>query len=117
MTTEVIGTGCKASEDRGAWTCGLCGFRGFWSGGAHCTEVRALTIDDANTALAVASNIESRIAALRALVLAAEAEIERLQAKSPDWSCHPCRMTWAGGTAPRSLMCPDCNQMLTEERA
>jgi hypothetical protein len=20
----------------GAWTCGACGFRGFWSGGAHC---------------------------------------------------------------------------------
>lgn len=24
------------SEARGAWTCGLCGFRGFWSGGPHC---------------------------------------------------------------------------------
>lgn len=22
---------------RGAWTCGNCGFRGFWSGGPHCT--------------------------------------------------------------------------------
>lgn len=28
----------KAAGDaeRGAWTCGKCGFRGFWQGGAHC---------------------------------------------------------------------------------
>lgn len=33
---QVIATGCTASEEPGAWTCGLCGFRGFWSGGPHC---------------------------------------------------------------------------------
>ena len=26
----------RASEERGAWTCKACGFRGFWQGGAHC---------------------------------------------------------------------------------
>lgn len=75
-----------------------------------------LTIDDANTALAVARNTESRIGALKDLVRAASVEIERLQVKAPDWSCNACRMTWAGGTAPRSLMCPDCNGPLIEER-
>lgn len=28
--------GAVASDERGAWTCGACGFRGFWSGGPHC---------------------------------------------------------------------------------
>jgi hypothetical protein len=36
---QVIATGCTASEERGAWTCGLCGFRGFWSGGPHCMDM------------------------------------------------------------------------------
>lgn len=74
-----------------------------------------LTIDDANTALAVARNTEARIGALKDLVSAAQVEIERLQAKAPDWSCNYCRMTWAGGTAPRSLTCPDCKGPLIEE--
>lgn len=30
-----------ASDDRGAWTCGLCGFRGFWFGGTHDCQAAA----------------------------------------------------------------------------
>ena len=75
-----------------------------------------MTIDEENTALAVARNAETRIAALKALVAAAKVDIERLEATAPDWSCNHCRMTWAGGTAPRSLACPDCGQMLKEEK-
>lgn len=37
-STTVIATNCKPSEERGAWTCRLCGFRGFWTGAAHCTN-------------------------------------------------------------------------------
>jgi hypothetical protein len=28
----------EPSDDPGAWTCNVCGFRGFWSGGPHCDE-------------------------------------------------------------------------------
>lgn len=28
----------QASDERGAWTCGACGFRGFWRGGPHCAD-------------------------------------------------------------------------------
>ena len=75
-----------------------------------------MTIDDAMTAMATARNTESRIGALRDMLWAVSVEIERLEAEAPDWSCNHCRMTWAGGTAPRSLICPECNQMLTEDR-
>ncbi|HEY0955927.1 MAG TPA: hypothetical protein VGE36_14280 [Roseateles sp.] len=34
---EAARVSAAASDaERGAWTCGKCGFRGFWSGGAHC---------------------------------------------------------------------------------
>jgi hypothetical protein len=26
----------QPSNEPGAWTCKVCGFRGFWRGGAHC---------------------------------------------------------------------------------
>jgi hypothetical protein len=35
----VIGSGCIGSDEQGAWICGACGFRGFWSG-LHCIEDR-----------------------------------------------------------------------------
>lgn len=75
-----------------------------------------MTIDDANTALAVASNTEQRLAALRHLAEAARDEIERLQPGAPDWSCHHCRMTWVGGTTPPKQICSQCGQALTAER-
>lgn len=31
------------------------------------------------------------------------------------WTCHYCRMTWTGGTAPPDLTCPDCGSQLEEE--
>ncbi|WP_201496316.1 hypothetical protein [Rubrivivax sp. A210] len=27
------------TPERGAWTCGACGYRGFWSGGPHCLSI------------------------------------------------------------------------------
>lgn len=34
----------QPSNDPGAWTCGACGFRGFWSGGPHeCEPVQQPT--------------------------------------------------------------------------
>lgn len=33
--------GGTPSDDRGAWTCGLCGFRGFWYGGTHDCQAAA----------------------------------------------------------------------------
>lgn len=33
---SVWATDVKASEERGAYTCRACGFRGFWKGGPHC---------------------------------------------------------------------------------
>lgn len=74
-----------------------------------------MTIDEANTALPTARNHEQRFAALRALAQAAQGEIERLLPSSPDWTCYHCRQTWAGGTAPTSLICPDCGEPLTED--
>lgn len=35
----VTGDNVQASNERGAWTCQACGFRGFWRGGPHCMEV------------------------------------------------------------------------------
>lgn len=32
----VVAQDVQASGDPGAWTCGACGFRGFWHGGPHC---------------------------------------------------------------------------------
>jgi rubrerythrin len=26
----------EKEQEPGAWTCNVCGFRGFWSGGPHC---------------------------------------------------------------------------------
>jgi rubrerythrin len=79
-------------------------------------KVKFKTIDEANTAYAVAINTEQRIAALRALSLAVDMEIERLIPRAPDWSCNGCRMTWAGGTAPEDLKCPDCGEPLEEDK-
>ena len=28
----------QPSDSPGAWTCKVCGFRGFWRGGAHCPD-------------------------------------------------------------------------------
>lgn len=74
------------------------------------------TIDDAMTALTVARNREKRIAALRALARAAQAELDRLVPNAPDWTCYSCRMTWAGGTAPASLNCTECGAPLKEDQ-
>lgn len=35
----VVADDASASGERGAWTCSMCGFRGFWRGGPHCMEV------------------------------------------------------------------------------
>lgn len=32
----VVGENIQPSDERGAWTCNGCGFRGFWGGGLHC---------------------------------------------------------------------------------
>lgn len=36
----VIAENCEASDAPGAWTCALCGFRGFWQGAPHCIDQR-----------------------------------------------------------------------------
>lgn len=28
----------KLTSDDGAWTCSVCGYRGFWYGGPHCLK-------------------------------------------------------------------------------
>lgn len=73
------------------------------------------TIDDAMTALTVARNTERRIHALRALKQAAQAELDRLLPIAPDWSCPHCRMTWAGGTTPANMLCPECGEQLQRD--
>lgn len=79
-------------------------------------KVKYKTIDEIRAALAVAGLIEQRIAALRALSLAVDMEIERLIPIAPDWSCNSCRQTWAGGTAPEDLCCTECGKRLEQDK-
>lgn len=40
----VIAENCEPSDARNAWTCSLCGFRGFWQGAPHCIDAETAAL-------------------------------------------------------------------------
>lgn len=78
-----------------------------------------MTIDEANTALAVAGTRRERLVAALALAAAAQAEADRLRSvlgtPGTDWLCVPCRQAWPHGTEPADGNCPVCSRPLKAE--
>jgi len=79
-----------------------------------------MTIDEANTALAVAASTRARLVASLALADAAQAEAIRLRAalrtQAADWLCMHCRLAWPADVEPAHGNCPECARPLTPRR-